>query len=189
MRSRIPIRGPLLMAGLVFAWCALWGGISVANLASGVVVSSAVVWAGATNRSVRVPTLRGGVDPVALARLCRLVAWDLAKSTVYVVWEVLTSTDHTDEAVIEVEIPEEARRHLLLLVIGITVTPGTAVVDADADTGILRLHLLHQSRQDDVEAGATRLAQLACAAFPDTRTASGTGAATDADADAERSRP
>ncbi len=185
MRGRIPIRGLLLMAGLVFAWCALWGGISVANLASGVLVSAAVVWAGAMNRSVRVPTLRGGVDLVALIRLCRLVAWDLAKSTVYVVWEVLTSTDHTDEVVIEVEIPEEARRHLLLLVIGITVTPGTAVVDADAETGVLRLHLLHQSRQADVEAGATKLAQLACAAFPDTPAAP----AADTGADAERSRP
>jgi multicomponent Na+:H+ antiporter subunit E len=148
------------MALLVAAWCALWGTVSVANLASGVLLAVAV-------------TLFAGIDPDAgrirlwpLLQFGWLVAVDLVQSTVHVAWEILTPTDYTDEAIIAVDTPVGARSHLLMLVVAITVTPGTAVVDTDADTGRLYLHLLHADQHDEIQRHVQRLAELACRALP-----------------------
>ena len=80
--------------------------------------------------------------------------------------EVLTPTDRTDEAIVAVPLPTESRRHLLLLIVAVTVTPGTAVIDADPDTGTLYLHLLHSDRRDATVAHVEELAELACKALP-----------------------
>ena len=74
--------------------------------------------------------------------------------------------DNTNEAIIAVNIPLHARQHFLLLIVAVTLTPGTAVVDADPDTGTLFLHLLHHERADDVRAHVAELAGLAEQALP-----------------------
>jgi multisubunit Na+/H+ antiporter MnhE subunit len=108
----------------------------------------------------------GGVRIVPLLHFLWLVVIDLVVSTVHVAWEILTPTDYTDEAIIAVDTQVESRSHLLMLVVAITVTPGTAVVDTDADTGRLYLHLLHAEKADAIVAHVQRLADLACRALP-----------------------
>jgi multisubunit Na+/H+ antiporter MnhE subunit len=68
--------------------------------------------------------------------------------------------------VIAVTLPAEARRHLLLLVVAVTVTPGTAVVDTDPDSGTLYLHLLNSAEREATELHVRRIADLACRALP-----------------------
>jgi multicomponent Na+:H+ antiporter subunit E len=156
---------------LVAAWCALWGAVSVANVLSGTFVAVTV-------------TVIAGVDPahgrirlIPLLQFLWSVAVDLVVSTANVAWEILTPTDYTDEAIIAVDTRAESRSHLLMLVIAITVTPGTAVVDTDADSGRLYLHLLHADKSDEIRAHVRRLADLACRALPvDEVAASGTDA-------------
>ena len=99
-------------------------------------------------------------------RFIGLVAVDLVVSTFTVAREILTPTDYTDEAIIAVPVPGETRSHLLMLIVAVTVTPGTAVVDTDPDTGTLYLHLLHADRSEQTTAHVTELAQLACRALP-----------------------
>ena len=62
--------------------------------------------------------------------------------------------------------PAGTRAHLLLLIVAVTVTPGTAVVDADPDTGRLYLHLLHLDRAEGTVEHVLELAELACRALP-----------------------
>lgn len=157
---RFPIRRPLIAVGLVAAWCALWGEVTFANVASGVVLAAAISMSHLGNDHP------GGLRIVPLVRFAALVAVDLVVSTVQVAREVLTPTDYTAEAIIAVDVPMAARSHFLLLVVAVTLTPGTAVVDGDPDTGRLYLHLLHAERRDEVEAHVRRLAELACAALP-----------------------
>lgn len=160
MRRRFPVRRLLAVVGLTLAWCALWGEASPANLASGIVVSVAVSGPAIGTGAV------GGVRVRPLLRFAALAARDLMASTVSVAREILTPTDWTEEAIIAVSVPTESRAHLLLLTSAITVTPGTAVVDADPDTGTLYLHLLHADRRAATEAHVRELAQLACDALP-----------------------
>ena len=81
-------------------------------------------------------------------------------------WEILTPTDNTDEAIIAVDTDVASRSHFLMLVVAITVTPGTAVIDTDADTGRLYLHVLHAEKAPEITAYVPQLAQLACRALP-----------------------
>ena len=163
------VRSFVVVVGLVSAWCALWESISFANVLSGLAVAvPAVIFTGSqTNgRTIRL---------VPATKLMWLVTVDLVKSTVDVVWEILTPIDYTDETIIGVDTQLEARFHLLLLVVAITLTPGTAIVDTDPDTGRLYIHLLHADAEPQVIEHVQRLAELACEAFP-TAGLSGTSA-------------
>ena len=159
-RNLFSVRRLLTIVGLVAAWCALWGSVSVANVLSGTVLSLILLSASLGTRS------SGGLRLVPLVRFAGLVAVDLLLSTVNVAREILTPTDYTEESIVAVVPPIDARRHLLLLVVAITVTPGTAVVDTDPDDGTLYLHLLHHDRAEATIAHVQELAQLACAALP-----------------------
>jgi multicomponent Na+:H+ antiporter subunit E len=152
------------IALLVGAWCALWGDVSAANVLSGTIVAVAATVFSGVDRNT------GGLHLGALLHFVWLVAVDLVVSTVQVAWEILTPTDYTDEAIIAVETSIESRSHFLMLVVAITVTPGTAVIDSDADTGRLYLHVLHADKADEIERHVRHLADLACRALPVTRT-------------------
>ncbi len=159
MKQRFrPVR-LLTIAALAAAWCGLWRELSLANLATGVVIAVAILVSGVAMNG------RVGIRPRPLARLAGLVAIDLARSTVSVAHEILTPTDYTDEAIIAVEVPG-CRHHLLLLVVAITLTPGTAVVDTDPGAETLYLHLLHNDRRDATVAHVEELARLAALALP-----------------------
>jgi multicomponent Na+:H+ antiporter subunit E len=160
LRALVTARRGLIIVGLVVAWCALWESVSVANILSGTLVAIMALWivgSSAGSSSIRIGPL---------AKFIWMVLVDLVTSTVQVVWEILTPTDHTDEAIIAVRVLPEARSHLLLLVVAVTVTPGTAVVDADPDNGTLYLHLLHSEHADRIVEHVQHLAALACRAFP-----------------------
>ena len=87
----------LTMALLVAAWCALWGSVSVANLASGTLIAVVATLFAGVDRDA------GGLRIVPLLHFLWLVLVDLIVSMVYVSWEILTPTDHTDEAIIAVD--------------------------------------------------------------------------------------
>lgn len=145
---------------LVAVWCALWGSVSVANVLSGVIVALlALAIAGA-------PEPSASLRLVPLAKLLWLVLVDLGASTVSVAREVATPGDQTSEAIVAVDVATSARRQWLLIVVAITLTPGTAVIEADRGQGRLELHLLHRDRGDAVVAHTHRLAALAAEAFP-----------------------
>ena len=153
----------LTMALLVVAWCALWGSVSVANVASGTLVAvAATTFAG-------IEPDASGLRVVPLLHFLWIVLVYLIVSTVYVAWEILTPTDHTDEAIIAVDTEVGSRSHFLMLVVAITVTPGTAVIDTDRDTGRLYLHLLHAEKAEEIEQHVRQLAALACRALPVTQ--------------------
>lgn len=167
MTRWIPVRFLSLVVALTAAWCALWGEVTAANVASGLAVSGFLAALGGRLDGTRRPAaLDGGVRFGPLLRLLALIGADLVASTVAVAREVLTPTDHTDEAIVTVALPPGSERHLLLLVVGITVTPGTAVVDTAPDGSALSLHLLHRDGVEEVVARALQLAELADRAFP-----------------------
>ena len=164
-RALVTPRRLVTLAFLVAAWCALWGSVSVANMASGTLIAVAATAFAGVDRNA------GGLRIVPLLHFVWLVAVDLVVSTVQVAWEILTPTDYTDEAIIAVDTSIESRSHFLMLVVAITVTPGTAVVDSDVDTGRLYLHLLYAEKSSDIEHHVQRLAELACRALPVTEVA------------------
>lgn len=149
-----------LIAALTAMWCVLWGEVTVANVVSGAVLAALFVAIGSAESEGH------AVRPIALVKFLALVAVDLAKSTVAVAVEVLTPTDRTDETIIVVDPAPEQLAAPLLMVVAITITPGTGVVDVDLESGRLYLHLLHGKRADEVVEQVRRLNRLANAALP-----------------------
>jgi multicomponent Na+:H+ antiporter subunit E len=160
LRRHVSFRRLVGATVLVFAWCAMWGEFTVANVSSGVLVAALAGAAGVGTSG------DDGVRFGPLLRFAGLVLVDLVRSTVSVALEVLTPTDRSDEAIIAVDVPIEVRSHLLLIVVAVTITPGTAVVEADADGGTIYLHLLHAHRRQETVDHIAELARLACAGLP-----------------------
>jgi len=157
-------RQVLVALALTTAWCGLWGGPSFANIAGGLVLSILFGVSGIGSNA------RGSIRLLPFAQMAGLIALDLVRSTVAVAAEILTPTDYTDESIVAVPLPRHAREHLLLLVLAITLTPGTAVVDVDHDEPTLYLHLLHHSRRGETIEHTLRLAELAHQALPTSTT-------------------
>lgn len=160
LRELVSPRRLLSLALLTLAWCGLWGAVSAANVLAGLVVGTAVMIASGVQPGL------GRIRILPLLQFVWLVTVDLVGSTISVAWEVLTPTDYTDEAIIAVDTDLETRSHFLMLVVAITVTPGTAVVDTDGDSGRLYLHLLHAEKAEAITAHVQRIAELACRALP-----------------------
>lgn len=146
--------------GLVVAWCALWGDVSWANVASGIALTAVLMLIG-----VSIGT-SGGLRIVALSKFCGLVLADLALSTMSVARSILSAPERVDEAIVAVPCAAVTRSHFLLMICAVTVTPGTAIVDADPESGSLYLHLLHADEADQVVEHVQRLAALAEEALP-----------------------
>ncbi|MAJ88458.1 MAG: hypothetical protein CL416_02445 [Acidimicrobiaceae bacterium] len=160
LRRHFPIRRVILIVGLVAAWCALWNRLSIANIVSGLLIAVIV-----SHRSIG-PAGIGGVRLRPLLKLGAIVGQDLVMSTFNVAYEVITPTDSTEEAIIGVDLPSNARAHMMLIAVAVTVTPGTAVIDVDPDTGRIYLHILHAERADATAEHVQELADLACRALP-----------------------
>ena len=160
MRNVMTIRRMVIVVALTIGWCGLWRDLSVANVGAGALIAVGLVVSGVGTAG------RGGIRLRPLVHLAWLVLVDLVRSTGSVAAEIVTPTDRTEEAIIAVELPAGNREHLLLLVVAITLTPGTAVVDADPDTGTLYLHLLHHDRRDSTLAHVERLSRLSSDALP-----------------------
>ncbi len=160
MRRPRTIRDLTMVTALAATWVGLWGSFSAANVLGGLVLAVLVSGLGVGTSG------RGGIRPIPLMRLLWRVLLDLVTSTLSVAVEIATPTDRTEEAIVAVPLPVESRQHFLLLIVAITLTPGTAVVDADPDTGTLYLHLLHVDRRMAVETHVHELARLARAALP-----------------------
>jgi multicomponent Na+:H+ antiporter subunit E len=160
MSTLIRPRRLVVVAALTLVWCGLWGEVSFANVVSGLGMATIVIVLG-----VGTPG-QGSIRLRPLLHLLWVVALDLVKSTVSVAAEIITPTDRTNESIIAVNVTAESRDHLLLLIVAITLTPGTAVVDADPDTGILYLHLLHDERRAATIEHVQLLTRIASNALP-----------------------
>ena len=160
IRRLFSVRRIISVVTLTAAWCALWGSVSFANVASGVLISSIVSLPALGTPGV------GRVRIVPLVTFGFVVLRDLVASTFSVAYEVLTPPDNTEEAIVAVDLPGDSRAHMLLIVVAVTVTPGTAVIDVDSSQGRIYLHILHAERAAATAEHVAQLAELTCAALP-----------------------
>ncbi len=137
---------------LVVVWVLLWGEISVANIASGVLAAAVI--------GVAFPVhARGGhrLHPLAALRLGGYVLVNLVTSSIAVVLAVLRPTPERVHAeVVELELTSRSPLVAALVSNCITLTPGTMTVEADPATSVLRVHVLgrvdHEEFRDRVRA-------------------------------------
>lgn len=159
MRSRLP-----LLIWLVVAWVALWRDVSVANIFSGVLVASAVVWLfppQANSASLQ-------IRPLALLRFLGTTMLSIIRANFFVAWEVVTPTNQINEGVVAVDLASSHPTVITLVSHAIILAPGTMVIDIDKGDDErptkLYVHVLHLRSVDDVREEVLQLEALALAA-------------------------
>jgi multicomponent Na+:H+ antiporter subunit E len=123
---------------LVVVWVALWGEVSVANVASGVLVLIvlAVVFPPRSRT-------RHSPHPLHALALVWFVLSDLVRSSLNVVLAVLVPTpERTATAILPVQLTTRSPLVATIVANALTLTPGTMTVDADRMTFVLRVHVL-----------------------------------------------
>ena len=151
-----------LVVTLVALWLLLWGDLSVANVASGVLVALGLLAvfplarpAAATRRVVR---------PLALARLVGYLALELVVSNLVVARVILSPKARTRTGVVACPLRTDSDRMVTALCNLIALSPGTMMVDVSDDA--LYVHALLLRDLDEVRRDVGRLQALLLAAFP-----------------------
>jgi multicomponent Na+:H+ antiporter subunit E len=147
--------------GLLAIWVALWQDISVANIASGAVVSVIIV------RFVRLERARHPwpFRPLPALRFALYFCWKLIEASAVVAWEVVTPRNKINEGIVAVPIRGWSDGFITLVANAISLTPGTLTIEARRDPAVLYVHVLHLRDVEALRTDVRRLEELAMQAF------------------------
>jgi multicomponent Na+:H+ antiporter subunit E len=147
---------------LVIAWMALWGEVSLGNLAAGGALGAVVLlFLVAASGS-----FEGTLRPMHALRFFVVVSVSLVKATLVVAWEVLTPRNRVREGILAIPLPETTPLVLVAVTNAIGLTPGTVVVEIDEDEPhMLYVHVLHIQDVDTTRAELLTLCALTLRAF------------------------
>ncbi|MFN3257924.1 MAG: Na+/H+ antiporter subunit E [Ilumatobacter sp.] len=158
---------PTLFALVV--WLALWGEISVINVASGVLVVAILAM-------LFGPGPRGHtLNPIALVKLLAVFVWRLVSSSVTVVAAVLSPTPaRLRSGVVGVRLSQPSPLVATIVADAISLTPGTVTLETRYDEGddrespsvppVLYIHVLGLDDPDAIRTDVQRLERLVVSA-------------------------
>ena len=125
---------------LTLVWSGLLGGITLANLVSGFVVSYFLLWL--VTRGQRGHDGYFGKLPRVLGFIGYYL-WELIKSNAIIAYDVLTPTHHMKTWVIGIPIEAKTDLEITALANLITMTPGTLSLDISPDRKTLYVHAMY----------------------------------------------
>ncbi len=148
------------LAWLLVVWLALWGEISVANVASGLLVGGAA--------AIGFDTWRDGelvIRPVRAAHFAGYFAFQLLVSSLTVARTVIMPRGRIHTAVVAVPLQGCTDAVATVLADAITLTPGTLTLEVRREPLTLFVHCLDARDADAVRADVRQLEILAVRAF------------------------
>jgi multicomponent Na+:H+ antiporter subunit E len=135
MTSRI-----ITIVWLLVVWEALWEEVSVANIASGLVVAIVLT----TVFPVRRPSSAGAFRLLPAVQLFVYFLWKLLEANVVVAWEVITpSNANVNEAIVAVPLTGASDVVVATVANMISLTPGTLTLEIERHPTVLYVHVLH----------------------------------------------
>lgn len=141
-RLRIPV-----IVGLTIVWSMLWGEVTVLNVIGGLIVATLVI--------VVFPfpsvDLHGRFRPLSALVLFARFLFDLVVASFQVAWIAIRPIAPPRSAVIEVHLV--GKSDLLQVMTGelVSLVPGSLLIELDADTGRMWLHVLDGSTPEAIE--------------------------------------
>lgn len=134
-RRRPPWR---MLVWLTLVWLMLWGRFSTGTLLAGVAIAALVT----TALPLPAVEFKGRIHPVATAHLIGRFILDLVRASIQVTLLALNPSRTPSGAVIRVHLRSESDLYLTLTAELSTLVPGSLVVEANRQTGVLHLHIL-----------------------------------------------
>jgi len=132
---------------LAVIWAALWGSLTMAQFTLGFIISFVALWFA--------QPLFGGPSGYYLRayRIVRLILfflYDLCVSSIRVAYDVLTPTDLSNPAILEMPLDVKTDFEILLVTNLISLTPGTLSLDVTPDRKTLIVHAMFADDPDAV---------------------------------------
>jgi multicomponent Na+:H+ antiporter subunit E len=137
---------PVALLWLLGIWLLLWGSVSPLAIVSGLVIGLGLLWA------TPQPAVEIGLRfrPLAVLSLLFFVTLDLFVSSCRVAWHVLTPR-LPESAMFDVPLRVRGGLMISLVAIAVTAVPGSTVVDARPEDGVLEIHVFDASSPDAEE--------------------------------------
>lgn len=151
-----------LGAFLLAVWLLLWGSVSVANVASGVLVAVVALWI--TPARITAP-LRLRIRPWRVLVFLGAVVVELARANWIVGRELVTPGSNVRAGVLAVELPPCSAGMVTIVANVLSLAPGTVPIEVTRDPEVVHVHVLHMGQADDVRRSALKLSRLALHAF------------------------
>lgn len=149
------------IVGLTGLWLVLWRDLSVANVASGVLVATVV------STVPRRPGVRHRVRPFALIRFLGYFTVKLLEANVVLAREVVTPRNSINTGIIAVPLPQCSDFVAGIVANAVSLTPGTLTLEATGEpVPVLYVHVLHLRDIPDARREVLDMAARAVAAFP-----------------------
>jgi multicomponent Na+:H+ antiporter subunit E len=147
---------------LVALWQLLWRDVSVANVASGLVVALLV-----TAMPLPLPRLATGhrVRPLRLLVFLGHFVWLLVVSNLTVAREIVTRRDNIHSGIVAIPLTSRSPLVATVLADAISLTPGTLSLEVDPDCSRLFVHVLHVRDVEGVRRDIEDLQRLVLAAI------------------------
>ena len=158
-----PVARLLPLVWMVVVWVALWGDLSAANVASGVVVGVLVLALFPLPPTVHRRPSR--LRPVAAARFLAWFTWKLAEASAVVAWEAVTPRNRINEGIVAIPIRGVSDGVITLVANAISLTPGTLTLEVRRRPAVLYVHVLHLHDIEAVRREIRHLEVLAIKAF------------------------
>jgi multicomponent Na+:H+ antiporter subunit E len=137
----------LLNLLLAVVWASLWGSLTLFQLVVGFHVGFVTLW-------IAQPLLGAPSGYYLRAyRVVRLVLYflyDLCISSIRVAYDVLTPTDYSNPAILEMPLDVESDIEILLVTNLISLTPGTLSLDVTPDRKTLIVHAMFADDPEEV---------------------------------------
>ncbi|WP_278236208.1 Na+/H+ antiporter subunit E [Isoptericola sp. AK164] len=135
--GRVLAQWPALV-GLTLVWVLLWGQLSWGNVVGGLLLAVLVVVA------FPLPPIpsRGTFRPVPFAGLLGRFVTDLVVASFQVAWVAVRPGPQPQGAVVQVRLRNPDDVYLTTTAVLSTLVPGTMIVEAERDTGMLSVHVL-----------------------------------------------
>ena len=127
-----------MLVWLTLVWLLLWGDLSLGTLLAGALIAVIVT----TALPLPAVHLRGRIHLLATARLVGRFVVDLVAASIQVGVLALSPRRVPRGAVIRVHLRSESDLYLTLTAQLTTLVPGSLVVEANRQTGVLYLHVL-----------------------------------------------
>ncbi len=155
-----------MVVWLTVLWLLLWDTISVANIASGLLVAVAVLgFARLPRLRTLDPDQRARVNPIAAIWFVLFVLYKLVEANVVLAWEIVTPRDRIHTGVIAVPLRTQSETAMMIVANVITLTPGTVTIEAVGTPPVLYVHVLHLAEIEKVQNDVLHLEALAVRAF------------------------
>ncbi|HET9172343.1 MAG TPA: Na+/H+ antiporter subunit E [Actinospica sp.] len=137
---------PIAVVWLLAVWLLLWGSISPLAVGSGLLIGIGLLWA------TPQPAVEIGLRfrPLAALSLLLYVTLDLFVSSARVAWQILTPR-LPESAIYDVPLRVRGGLMITMVAVAVTAVPGSTVVDARPEDGVLEIHVFDASSPDAEE--------------------------------------